>query len=233
MAEAKMAFLAAQRTSHAASQRRRCRLASVEKNANFVVAVQRHGELDHDWSEAIATSAAERRANILASNAGDYRPIDLVWSNTAASVFVGTAAAALSSQQLAQHGITRVVNCTVNDYDYPLGVTWMRLPVASLQQGLSDSQVADCFAQCFAFIDEAVRMGGSTLIHCVSGMHRGGTVGVAYLMHACSLDAASALKAIRVHRSIVAPQDIPALWELLLSYERARAALTLKAQSQA
>lgn len=148
--------------------------------------------------------------------------IDPIWrhASSGAVVYVGTADAAQSEKVLSERNISRVVNCTINDYTYPGSVEWRRCPVAMLHVPSSRSApdaaaVAEFFAPAYAWLDAATAQGASVLIHCAAGMHRGGTVGVAWLMHARGLGAADALTAVQEARPMVSPKDIPQLWMAL------------------
>lgn len=70
----------------------------------------------------------------------------------------------------------------------------------------------------FDFIDEATSQGNNVLIHCLAGAHRAGSAGIAYLMHAASLDLDTALLAAKRLRPVVNP--IGQLAELLRRYDK-------------
>lgn len=61
------------------------------------------------------------------------------------------------------------------------------------------------FSNFFQFVDEGLKRGESSLIHCAAGMHRAGGASVAYLMHKHKLSFAQALKIAQSKRAVIDP----------------------------
>ena len=173
-------------------------------------------------TEAAADEAAEQawRADKFGSC---HRPIDAIWNHptSGAVVYVGTEAASQSVRLCIELNITHIVNATGAIYSYATGISHHQFCVASCcSSGASDEQVAEAFRPTMQWIDAAIACGHNVLIHCKAGMHRAGTVAVAWLMHSEDLGADAALSAIREHRPIVSPADVPGLWDLLVALDR-------------
>ncbi|XP_057486234.1 dual specificity protein phosphatase 1-like isoform X1 [Actinidia eriantha] len=66
--------------------------------------------------------------------------------------------------------------------------------------------IAQYFDECFNFIEEAKRVGGGVLVHCVVGKSRSATIVVAYLMKKHRMSVSKALKLVRSKRPIASPQ---------------------------
>lgn len=131
--------------------------------------------------------------------------------------------AAKSVPLLDERGISLVINCTTTNHSYPDGISSRRASVSLwATRCTTDEEVLGVFDPLFDALDLATLQGQSVLIHCAAGMHRGGTVGVAWIMHARGLGRDAALSAAREGRPIISPGDIQELWRLLLRLERAR-----------
>jgi hypothetical protein len=82
------------------------------------------------------------------------------------------------------------------------------------------ASAVELFAPMFQFVDQALDEGRSVLIHCMSGAHRAGTTGTAYLMHVTpGLSARAAMVHAQQLRSVVDPW--PGFGGLLLTLEAA------------
>ncbi|KAK7292385.1 hypothetical protein RIF29_08163 [Crotalaria pallida] len=69
----------------------------------------------------------------------------------------------------------------------------------------SDVDIKQYFDECFDFIDEAKRHGGSVLVHCYAGKSRSVTIIVAYLMKTRGMSLSEALQHVQSIRSVAAP----------------------------
>ncbi|KAF8025797.1 hypothetical protein BT93_F2582 [Corymbia citriodora subsp. variegata] len=63
-----------------------------------------------------------------------------------------------------------------------------------------DTHIGQHFEECFNFIDEARRQGGSALIHCLWGVSRSVTVVTAYLMKRHGMHLSRALEHVKTRR---------------------------------
>ncbi|XP_004508378.1 dual specificity protein phosphatase 1 isoform X2 [Cicer arietinum] len=68
-----------------------------------------------------------------------------------------------------------------------------------------DTNIKQYFNECFDFIDEAKRNGGSVLVHCFAGRSRSVTIIVAYLMKTCGMSLSEALQHVKDRRPQAAP----------------------------
>ena len=73
--------------------------------------------------------------------------------------------------------------------------------------------ILDFLKPFFDFVDAAVKLGGSVLVHCVAGAHRAATAGCLLLMHYHQLGAK-----VRVHTVMPTPPP----WSLDSTWVRAR-----------
>ena len=109
---------------------------------------------------------------------------------TNAKIYIGNAQAAQSETILAQHGISRVVNCTDNMPNFlegRPGFKYLRFDVSNWGRyiGSGDNSVRAFTDPLFKFVTESLEGGHSVMVHCLAGAHRAGTTGCACLMHFC------------------------------------------------
>ncbi|KAK7264516.1 hypothetical protein RJT34_32125 [Clitoria ternatea] len=68
-----------------------------------------------------------------------------------------------------------------------------------------DTDLKQYFNECFDFIDEAKRQGGSVLVHCFAGRSRSVTIVVAYLMKTRGMSFSEALQHVKSKRPSASP----------------------------
>ena len=106
------------------------------------------------------------------------RMYDSHLSQLAPGVMVSGAAAACDLEALRRAGVTHVINCAALQCPnhHPHALTYMSLPlIDSLREDISSSLYA-----AIDFIVEALDGGGAVLIHCMHGVSRSASIGIAY-----------------------------------------------------
>lgn len=181
------------------------------------VEVEENSGIDRSAIDFEALGAQLMHANVVGS-----RSCDAVFTHpgTGASLYIGNIEAAQNADVLAQHNISRVVNCqdirTRNFFEDNAEFAYCRFPVARWQStvlaadGNTDERearerVLEYMQPLFEFCDSALESGHSVLVHCRAGAHRAGTVGTAYLMRAMKVNYMEALAIAKTKRPIVDP----------------------------
>jgi predicted protein tyrosine phosphatase len=170
---------------------------------------------------------AEAALNKAAVNTGGARVMDAVFEEPlrGGRILVGGQAAAHTpAAELAAHGITSVVNCTVEDEDprHSGEIRYLRFAITRWPQRGTDAVLATFLRPLLRFVDKALARGESVLVHCRAGAHRAGTTGVLLVMYRCMCDRHEALRRCRTARSIIDP-SVWNLSHLLRAYQRTRA----------
>mmetsp|Transcript_52782 Transcript_52782/g.114052 ORF Transcript_52782/g.114052 Transcript_52782/m.114052 type:complete len:378 (+) Transcript_52782:25-1158(+) len=162
------------------------------------------GNVDESFDAAGQQAANDDEEN--------YRNIDLVYEDpqTGAQIFIGNIYAAQDAELLSEHRISRVVNCqqsdSLNFFEGDPQFRYLRFPVASWQHEddvSSSSGVLRFFEPLFRWVDDAVAKRENVLIHCLAGMHRAGSVGVATIMHLTGKSSADVLREVQQKRPSV------------------------------
>jgi len=118
-------------------------------------------------------------------------------------LYLGSVGAANNKSELKRLNITHILTVAnslppthPNDFVYKI----INIP------DREDVNIENYFDECFAFIDEAKRMGG-VLVHCFVGKSRSVTVVVAYLMKKHGMSMSEALKHVKSKRPIASPNS--------------------------
>jgi len=119
-------------------------------------------------------------------------------------LYLGSVGAANNKSELKRLNITHILTVAnslppthPNDFVYKI----INIP------DREDVNIENYFDECFAFIDEAKRMGGGVLVHCFVGKSRSVTVVVAYLMKKHGMSMSEALKHAKSKRPIASPNS--------------------------
>ncbi|XP_030478635.1 dual specificity protein phosphatase 1 isoform X3 [Cannabis sativa] len=150
--------------------------------------------------ESLSKLSAMRRVMVMKR----YLQKDKVPSKIEECLFLGSLEAARNKSELKELKITHILtvaHCLVPIY--PDEFVYKIISVADKE----DTDIKQFFDECFNFIDEAKRTGGSVLVHCVVGKSRSATIVVAYLMRQHGMSLSEALKLVRSKRPIVAPNS--------------------------
>ena len=87
--------------------------------------------------------------------------------------------AATNKEILDKHKITHVLNLTTNVQNkFEPELTYMKVKIYDLV----DQKICEHFKSTFEFINNALKEGGSLLVHCNAGISRSATIVIAYLM---------------------------------------------------
>ena len=110
-----------------------------------------------------------------------YNPMDAIYRDAGGgTLYVGNNTAAQNAADLKRHGVTHVVNCTDNLPLYHEGTfRYLRFNISFFPMYPNLAAFLDTL---FEFVDEALALGGSVLVHCLAGAHRAGTTGCLLLM---------------------------------------------------
>ncbi len=128
---------------------------------------------------------------------------DLVWEGGGKQITVGGFDFARNSAQLAQLGVTHIVNCTHN---LPLasaaapGLRHLRFPVTFAVDRRGHPQaLREFFRPLLEFVEEASHV----VVHCRAGCHRAGATAVCLVSHFGRMGVYAAIARIRRHRRVV------------------------------
>ncbi|KAH3757547.1 dual specificity protein phosphatase 1 [Pelomyxa schiedti] len=125
------------------------------------------------------------------------------------NVYIGNIRAASCKSSLKLKGITHILNCAavMPDYYFPKDFRYKILNAADEDKELQARKLAQSFSSCVEFISEAVRSGGSCLVHCFAGVSRSATIACAYLIAVQNIAPDKALEYLRTVRPIVCPNN--------------------------
>ncbi|XP_050240434.1 dual specificity protein phosphatase 1 [Quercus robur] len=119
-------------------------------------------------------------------------------------LFLGSVGAANNKDALKALNVTHVLTVASallpghpNDFVYKI------INVADRE----DTDIKQYFDECFNFIDEAKRLGGGVLVHCLVGRSRSVTVVVAYLMKKHGMNLSQALEHVKTKRPRAGPNS--------------------------
>jgi len=117
-------------------------------------------------------------------------------------LWLGDVYAAHNSKELKKRNITHIVTCTVGVVPpFPENFQYMHLKILDC----AAEKIHEHFAQTTAFIDDAIKSGGTVLVHCIRGVSRSATIVCAYLMTTQHLSAQEAVDKVRTKRPIARP----------------------------
>lgn len=118
------------------------------------------------------------------------------------NIYIGDIHSANQYEHLKNEGITHIISCVLgvvpsypNDFNY--------LSVEAIDN--ENQNLIDRFEECVNFIEKAVQENGKVLIHCVCGVSRSVSVGIAYLIYKEKMKPEDALKLIKSKREIAEP----------------------------
>jgi len=117
-------------------------------------------------------------------------------------LYLGSVGAANNKSELKRLNITHILTVANS-----LPPTHPNDFVYKIINNREDVNIENYFDECFAFIDEAKRMGGGVLVHCFVGKSRSVTVVVAYLMKKHGMSMSEALKHAKSKRPIASPNS--------------------------
>ena len=126
-----------------------------------------------------------------------------------------SAAQAVTPQRLRNHGITCIVNATleVRSPNVP-GVEVMRVQVEDVPY----SRLGQHFDRVADRIHEVGNRGGRTIVHCVAGVSRSSSLCIAYLMKYLRMNLKQAYNFVKARRAIIRPNV--GFFKQLIEYER-------------
>jgi hypothetical protein len=139
------------------------------------------------------------------------------------TIFVGNEIAAENLTLLKELKITRVINCTLDNLDVPnfheKYLKYYNFAIKNWHKYITsaNSRILEFIYPVFRFINTAIENGESVLVHCHSGAHRSGALGIASLMYYENLDVATAISKMKTLRPIVNPRG--KLKEFLYKFE--------------
>ena len=139
--------------------------------------------------------------------AGRVVPLDQVPDELVArSLFIGAKETAANPDTLRDCNIKRVIVCcsTIPMYlPASSDVRYLRLPMADSL----DQHILEYLPHALAFIDDGIRIGEATLVHCNAGVSRSGAVVVAWFMRTKNMSFVDALALAKTKRTIIHPNS--------------------------
>ncbi|CCV02518.1 Dual specificity phosphatases [Armadillidium vulgare iridescent virus] len=117
-------------------------------------------------------------------------------SNSNAGLYLGNC---FSGKNYKEHGFTRIVNVTENNFPYTTPHLWISLP---------DREESDLFSKLESstdYIYQSLKSGHKVLIHCQAGISRSATITIAFVMRVLHKNLDDALEYVKAKRPIVNP----------------------------
>jgi len=140
-------------------------------------------------------------------------------------VYIGGYLAAADADYVRREGFARILKLFADTPEYPggrhrhPGVTYKVVEA----EDRADYPLDVHFADCLEFIQDGIRRGEKTLVHCHAGVSRSGTIVLLHLMVNRGLDLDRALSLLRGRRPVVNPN--PGFWLMLRGVEARALAL--------
>ncbi|KAJ8619635.1 hypothetical protein MRB53_028164 [Persea americana] len=157
--------------------------------------LQRISLMDETYRNRVATI-------LQALYATKYAKEDNVPCQIEEGLFLGSIGVAHNKDILKRFNITHILIVAKSlDPAFPNDFIYKKIEVLDSP----DTNLEQHFDECFNFIDEAKRMGGSVLVHCFAGKSRSVTIIVAYLMKKHHMSLSQALDIVRSKRPQAAP----------------------------
>ncbi|XP_013651487.1 dual specificity protein phosphatase 1-like [Brassica napus] len=117
-------------------------------------------------------------------------------------LYLGSVAAACNKNLLKSYNVTHILTVASSLRPaHPDDFLYKVVRVVDKE----DTNLEVYFDECFDFIDEAKKLGGSVLVHCFVGKSRSVTVVVAYLMKKHGMTLAQALQHVQSIRPVASP----------------------------
>ncbi|KAK3440880.1 hypothetical protein EUGRSUZ_B01140 [Eucalyptus grandis] len=119
-------------------------------------------------------------------------------------LFLGSVGAAKNKDALKHLNVMHVlIVASALEPAYPDDFVYKVIKVTDRE----DTNIRECFDECFEFIDEAKRLGGGVLVHCFVGKSRSVTIVVAYLMKKHGMSLSQALEHVKSRRPQASPNS--------------------------
>lgn len=119
-------------------------------------------------------------------------------------LYLGSLGAANNKSALKNLNITHVLTVAGSlPPPYPKDFTYKIIDIADRE----DVNISRYFDECFEFIEEAKRAGGSVLVHCFVGRSRSVTIVVSYLMKKHGISLSEALEHVKKQRPMASPNS--------------------------
>ncbi|XP_028773987.1 dual specificity protein phosphatase 1-like isoform X1 [Neltuma alba] len=134
-------------------------------------------------------------------SAANYYKQDNVPCQIEEGLFLGSVGAAANKDALKNFNVTHVLTvANTLTPAHPDDFVYKTINVVDRE----DADIKQYFNECFDFIDEGKRVGG-TLVHCFAGRSRSVTVVVAYLMKTHRMSLSQALEHVKSRRPTASP----------------------------
>lgn len=155
--------------------------------------------------------------------------LDSIFQEGSADLFIGDMNARNSLRELEERGITRVVDVlepgAFSDIERLTfrGIDYLDFPIAAWEEcsgSRTEAGISKILAPLLGYVSEALEAGESVLIHCYAGAHRGGTAGIAYIMHSQGLSVEEATCIAQSKRKCIEP--FANMQRLLARFDRIR-----------
>lgn len=119
-------------------------------------------------------------------------------------LYLGNADTAANRELLDRYNIRHIINVTrdlANSFESDGQFSYLQIAV----DDTCSHNLAQHFPEAISFIEQAVRVGGAVLVHCVAGISRSVTVCLAYLMHARRSTLDEAFDLVHKRNALIAP----------------------------
>lgn len=105
---------------------------------------------------------------------------------------------------ISDHKITHILT-VANDIDpeYPSNCKYKIVNIDDWHE----EDLSQHFHDCFAFIDDGVKAGGSVLVHCLAGISRSPAIVIGYLMYKDGLSLDQAYNVVKDKRPLIGPNS--------------------------
>lgn len=125
-------------------------------------------------------------------------------SSITPNIYIGSINEAKNKFWLKQHGITHIVNASIEIPNYfPNNFTYLRLNLFDIPQ----QKIYQALEPSYRFMDNAISKEGKVLVHCHAGVSRSTSIVLYYLMKKDKMSLPEALNYVKVRRPRVNPNQ--------------------------
>lgn len=129
------------------------------------------------------------------------------------NIHLGNINSPVNESYIKKHNIRYVINLSTLSYDKIEGVSYLDIPISDIP----NANISAYFPLTNIYIDTAIKLNSSVLIHCYAGISRSTTIVIAYLISK-GMNMSNAYNMVKMKRSIINPNS--GFMNQLINYDK-------------